>query len=125
MKRFVALALALLMTLLLVALGGAADLAGLLAFRRHRTTVNPLAPQNSSTVVQDGIYRYSRNPMYLGMALLLTAWAVWLAQPACLLVLPLFVAYITRFQILPEERILLARFGAPYQDYLRRVRRWL
>ncbi|MFG5779717.1 methyltransferase family protein [Comamonas sp. J-3] len=113
------------LTLLLVALGGAADLSGLLAFRRHRTTVNPLAPQNSSTVVQDGIYRYSRNPMYLGMALLLTAWAVWLAQPACLLVLPLFVGYITRFQILPEERILQARFGTPYQDYLRRVRRWL
>lgn len=50
---------------------------------------------------------------------------MWLAQPACLLVLPIFVAYITRFQIRPEEQILQARFGAPYQDYLRRVRRWL
>lgn len=115
----------LLLTVVLAALGLAADLAGILAFRRHRTTVNPLAPQRSSTIVQDGIYRISRNPMYLGMALLLTAWAVWLSNPWCLLVLPLFVAAVTRWQILPEERILSAQFGAPYQDYLRRVRRWL
>ena len=113
------------LTGVLAALGLAADLAGILAFRRHRTTVNPLAPHKSSTIVQDGIYRLSRNPMYLGMALLLTAWAVWLSNPWCLLVLPLFVAAITRWQILPEERILSAQFGAPYQDYLRRVRRWL
>lgn len=113
------------LTGVLAALGLAADLAGIIAFRRHRTTVNPLAPHKSSNIVQDGIYRLSRNPMYLGMALLLTAWAVWLSNPWCLLVLPLFVAAITRWQILPEERILSAKFGAPYQDYLRRVRRWL
>ena len=113
------------LTVVLAALGLTADLAGIIAFRRHRTTVNPLAPHKSSTIVQDGIYRISRNPMYLGMALLLAAWAVWLANPWCLLVLPLFVAAITRWQILPEERILSAQFGAPYQDYLRRVRRWL
>lgn len=105
--------------------GLACDVSGLIAFRRHRTTVNPLAPDRATAIVQDGIYRYTRNPMYLGMALLLTAWAVWQANPLCLLVLPVFIAYITRFQILPEERILLARFGDAYAQYLRAVRRWV
>ena len=106
-------------------LGLSADLAGVWAFHRHRTTVNPLTPQKSSAVVQTGIYRFTRNPMYLGMALLLTAWALWLGCWLALLGLPAFVLYITAFQIKPEERILLAKFGAPYQSYLQRTRRWI
>ena len=113
------------LTVVLAALGLAADLAGIIAFRRHRTTVNPLAPDRSTAIVQDGIYRVTRNPMYLGMALLLTAWAVWQSNWLCLLVLPAFLVYITRFQIMPEERILLARFGDEYAAYLRTVRRWV
>lgn len=104
--------------------GLACDAAGLWAFHRHRTTVNPLAPGKASAVVQDGIYRYTRNPMYVGMALLLAAWAVWLGNPVALLVLPVFVAYITRFQIRPEEQALQAKFGADYTAYMARVRRW-
>ena len=109
--------------LALVGLG--CDVAGLLAFRRHRTTINPLAPERSSTVVQDGIYRITRNPMYLGMALLLIAWAVWLSHPWALLGPAAFVGYITRFQILPEERVLRERVGVAYEAYTHRVRRWL
>lgn len=110
---------------LVVALCGlACDAAGIWAFRRHRTTVNPLAPGKASAVVQDGIYRYTRNPMYVGMALLLTAWALWLGHPLALLVLPGFVVYLTRFQIQPEERALQTKFGAAYTDYMARVRRW-
>ncbi|MEG3000101.1 MAG: isoprenylcysteine carboxylmethyltransferase family protein [Comamonas sp.] len=105
--------------------GLACDAAGIWAFRRHRTTVNPLSPHKASAIVQDGIYRFTRNPMYVGMALLLTAWAVWQGQPLGLLALALFVAYITRFQIQPEERALQAKFGADYTDYMARVRRWL
>lgn len=106
--------------------GLACDAAGIWAFRRHRTTVNPLSPHKASAVVQDGIYRFTRNPMYVGMALLLTAWSVWLGQPlGVLVVLPLFAAYITRFQIQPEERALQAKFGADYTAYTARVRRWL
>lgn len=101
------------------------DVAGLWAFHRHRTTVNPLSPHKSSAVVQNGVYRFTRNPMYLGMALLLCAWALWRSHALAWLLLPCFVVYITRFQIQPEERILLAKFGAPYQAYLGRVRRWL
>ena len=110
---------------ILAALGLGIDLWALLAFRSARTTVNPLAPGRSSVVVTAGIYRVSRNPMYLGMALLLLAWCVYLGNPLALLSLVLFCAYITRFQILPEERLLLARFGAPYASYLAQVRRWI
>lgn len=109
----------------LVALGAGIDLWALLAFRSARTTVNPLAPGRSSVVVTAGIYRVSRNPMYLGMALLLLAWCVYLGNPLALLSVVLFCAYITRFQIIPEERLLLAKFGAPYASYLAQVRRWI
>lgn len=111
--------------LLLVSLGMGVALSGVLAFRQHRTTVNPLRPQDSSAVVQDGIYRYSRNPMYLGMALALLALAVWLRHPLAWLCLPAFILWIDRWQIRPEERALQARFGADYQAYCARVRRWL
>ena len=106
-------------------LGLALDAWSLWNFRRQRTTVNPLAPERARSVVQSGPYRFTRNPMYLGMALLQLGWCFWLGQPLALLAPALFVAYITRFQIQPEERALRAKFGAPYEAYLRRVRRWL
>ena len=111
--------------LALAAAGASLDLAGLIAFRRAKTTANPTAPQQSSAVVSTGIYRFTRNPMYLGLLCLLLAWAVFLSSAWALLVLPAFIAYITRFQILPEERVLAARFGSAYADYCARVRRWL
>lgn len=101
------------------------DLVGLLAFRRQRTTVNPLSPHAASELVCTGIYRFSRNPMYLGQLVFLAAWAVWLDNPVALIGLPACAAYLTRFQILPEERILAEKFGEAYADYRRRVRRWI
>jgi len=108
-----------------LALGLALDGWALLVFRRHRTTPNPFAPERSRTVVQSGPYRFTRNPMYLGMAVRLLALCLWLGSALSLLAIAVFVAYITRFQIQPEERTLADKFGAPYQDYCRRVRRWL
>ncbi|NOT87842.1 MAG: isoprenylcysteine carboxylmethyltransferase family protein [Lysobacter sp.] len=96
-----------------------------LRFGRAGTTVNPLRPQNSSRLVVEGLNRYSRNPMYLGQLLLLFAWAVILAHPVSALLAPLFALYITRFQIVPEERSLAAHFGAEYEAYRARVRRWI
>lgn len=114
-----------LMTVLLV-LGVGAGLAGVMGFRRQATTVNPHRPQQSTALVTSGIYRLSRNPMYLGMVLLLMAWATWLGSLLALGVGPaLFVLFITRFQIIPEERALQARFGNAYRWYAARVRRWL
>ena len=95
------------------------------AFRRARTTVNPLKPEAASALVVAGVYRFTRNPMYVGFAALLLAWAAWLAAPLALLGPAVFVAYLTRFQILPEERALRERFGESFEAYCRQVRRWL
>lgn len=117
MRVFAALALA--------GVGACLDLAGLLAFRKAQTTVNPLTPQHSSAVVTNGVYGFTRNPMYLGLALILLGLGVYLASPWALLGPMGFVAFITRFQIQPEERALTARFGAAYTAYCARVRRWV
>ena len=105
--------------------GGGIDLAGLISFRRARTTVNPLKPGNASSLVTSGIYRLTRNPMYLGLLLVLLAWAVFLSSVWALAGPVAFVLYINRFQISPEERILATMFGAPYSDYKAKVPKWL
>ena len=111
--------------LALVVLGLTVDAAGVLSFRRARTTVNPFAPERTVNIVSSGIYRLSRNPMYLGMACILTGWTVWLWQVQAVLGVVLFVAWITRFQIIPEERILTQKFGTEYRQYRQQVRRWV
>jgi protein-S-isoprenylcysteine O-methyltransferase Ste14 len=93
--------------------------------RRAGTTVNPRKPHEASALVTSGLYRFSRNPMYLADVLLLAAWAAWLANAAALVGLPLFVVYLNRYQIELEERALQARFGAAYAAYRATVRRWL
>lgn len=111
--------------LALVALGAALALAGVIAFRDRRTTVNPLTPSASSSVVTGGVYRISRNPMYLGFLFALAGWAVYLSNAGAALLLPAFIAYMTRYQIKPEERALLAKFGSEFEQYMSRVRRWI
>lgn len=105
--------------------GLAVDIAGILQFRKLRTTVNPLRPGKASALVTGGILHWTRNPMYLGMAVMLLGWAAYLSNPLSLLGIPCFVAYLDRFQIAPEERALQARFGAAFLAYRERVRRWL
>jgi protein-S-isoprenylcysteine O-methyltransferase Ste14 len=109
----------------LVALGGILAAAGVVAFHDRRTTVNPLTPSAASSVVSSGVYRVSRNPMYLGFLLALAGWAVYLSNAGAALLLPAFIAYMTRYQIKPEERALLAKFGSEFAAYMSRVRRWL
>jgi protein-S-isoprenylcysteine O-methyltransferase Ste14 len=105
--------------------GGSFDFLGLLAFHASRTTINPLKPEKASALVTGGIYRITRNPMYVGLTFLLSAWAVQLASLWPLVGPALFVLYINRFQIEPEERVLARLFGAEYSAYAARVRRWL
>jgi len=107
------------------ALGVAIGASAYLRFRNANTTVNPLTPQATSALVIGGVYRLTRNPMYVGMLIILIAWALWLSNPLAFIVLPLFVAYLNRFQILPEERALQARFGTQFERYRQSVRRWL
>jgi protein-S-isoprenylcysteine O-methyltransferase Ste14 len=110
--------------MLLVA-GIAAALAGVVSFRRARTTVNPGQPDSATSLVCSGIFRVTRNPMYLGLLLALLAWALHLGNMLSLLLAPAFVLYMNRFQVRPEERALANLFGQEYQRYLQRVRRWL
>ena len=100
-------------------------LAGVYAFQKAKTTLNPTKPAAASAVVASGIYRVSRNPMYVGFLLALTGWAIFLSHPLPFLFLPVFVAYMNRFQISPEERALSAKFGDEYDAYKQDVRRWL
>lgn len=109
----------------LALLGTLTCMAGAAAFRRARTTVNPMSPRNTSSLVVSGIYRYTRNPMYLGFLLALMAWATVLSNVPALIALLAFVVYMNRFQIVPEERVLASRFAEDYAEYRARVRRWL
>jgi len=109
----------------LVLAGVVLGIAGTLAFRSAQTTIDPHRPEAASTLVVDGIYRFTRNPMYLGLAIILLGWAVYLVAPPAFAGPVLFGLYITAFQIVPEERVLAARFGPEYTAYRERVRRWL
>ena len=98
---------------------------GVYAFQKAKTTVNPTKPSAASSVVTSGVYRLSRNPMYVGFLLGLIGWATFLSHTLPFLLLPIYVAYMNRFQISPEERALSAKFGDEYETYKQAVRRWL
>jgi protein-S-isoprenylcysteine O-methyltransferase Ste14 len=99
--------------------------AGSMAFKRAKTSFNPLHPELASSLVTSGVYRVTRNPMYVGMLLGLLAWAVGLASPVSLAGPVAFIIYINRFQIAPEEKALAAQFGREFEAYKSSVRRWL
>jgi protein-S-isoprenylcysteine O-methyltransferase Ste14 len=108
----------------LVALGFFTGITGVMTFRKAKTTTDPTKPRASSMVTW-GVYALSRNPMYLGGLIMLLGWALFLSSAPALLFLPVYVLYINRFQIAPEERVLSSLFGQPYAAYQLRVRRWL
>jgi protein-S-isoprenylcysteine O-methyltransferase Ste14 len=109
----------------LLAVGLVFESLAVLAFRAQRTTVNPLKPERTSSMVVTGVYRISRNPMYVGMAFMLLGFAVYLGAWVNFAGPIAFVCYITQFQIKPEERTLTGLFGQSYVDYTAQVRRWL
>ncbi len=111
--------------LVIAVIGVAFSVSGFIAFRHAKTTINPRTPEAASSLVSRGVYRITRNPMYVGLLLILIAWAVFLSSTWVLVGPPAFVAYIQIFQIGPEERALAARFGTDYAAYKARVRPWL
>lgn len=111
--------------LLLVIVGVSFDVCALLAFRQSKTTINPMSPDKTSVLVTSGVYRLSRNPMYLGLVLFLTAWAIQLSMLWPLIGPVLFIIYINRFQIAPEEHVMERKFGNEYSIYKNKVRPWL
>lgn len=110
---------------MLLSLGLLIPVLGVHRFRVADTTVDPLHPEKASALVDRGVYRYSRNPMYLGLALLLAGWGIRLGSLAGLLGVPLFVIYMRYFQIGPEEEAMEKRFGEAYREYRSKVRRWI
>lgn len=98
---------------------------GVVQFRKVRTTVNPVNPASASSLVTGGIYKVSRNPMYLGFLLILLAWAFFLSNAYSAAAIPFFVFYMNRFQIFPEERALARLFGHEFTTYASKVRRWI
>ena len=106
-------------------IGLGSGIMGVAQFKKAQTTPNPQALEKVSSLVTDGIYRYSRNPMYVGLVLILLGWALYLSHFLAFVLVPVFMFYMTRFQIQPEERMMERKFGKAYQSYLSRVRRWI
>jgi protein-S-isoprenylcysteine O-methyltransferase Ste14 len=101
------------------------DLAGVISFRRAKTTVNPLKPNTASSLVTSGIYQVTRNPMYVGFVAFLLALASFLGSAWGLILIPVYILYIQHFQIAPEERALTALFKEEFTQYKAKVRPWL
>jgi len=110
---------------ILIALGLSFDVVSIAAFLRAKTTPNPIHIEKASTLVTTGLYRISRNPMYLGLALVLTGWAILLGNPFNIISLALFIWLMNILQIKPEEAILSDKFGPKYFMYTQQVRRWV
>jgi protein-S-isoprenylcysteine O-methyltransferase Ste14 len=111
---------------MLVAIAGAMIIGlGVVAFSRAKTTVNPMKPDSASSLVVTGIYGVTRNPMYLGLFVILIGWAIFLSNALGFVCPALFILYMNRFQIEPEERALASLFGKDFAAYRLRVRRWL
>ncbi len=121
----VAIPYALVLAIALAAIGIFISGSAIRRFRAADTTVNPLKPETASALVQSGIFGKTRNPMYVGLLLILSGWAVWLQSLACLAILPLFAVTITELQIKPEEAAMRKLFGDEYQRYCDKVGRWI
>lgn len=113
------------LVVMLVGLSSVIGIASVISFRLAKTTISPFHPNQTSHIVQTGIYRFSRNPMYLSLAIFLIAFAIYLENATALLVIPLFIWSINYLQIQPEEQMLEQKFGEEYLAYKKAVRRWV
>jgi protein-S-isoprenylcysteine O-methyltransferase Ste14 len=113
------------MAILFLAIASVLFLGSVWAFVCQKTTVDPRTPDKTSALVVNGFYRFTRNPIYLGFCCLLLALAIWLSNWPSLVWVIAFAAYLTYFQIIPEERFLQQKFGDQFQDYCKRVNRWI
>lgn len=99
--------------------------AGVYIFKEKHTTVNPLKPEEATSLVTAGIYKFTRNPMYLGIVLILLSWLIFLGNLLNIINIFLFILYMNKYQIIPEERALEKLFGEEFTTYKSKVRRWL
>jgi len=108
-----------------MAIAPLAPIAAFIQFRRAHTTVNPHKPEATTELVTSGVYAWTRNPMYLGLAILLLGWAIRLGTLSPLAGPLLFIPLIQQLQIVPEETAMRLKFGRVYQEYYSGVNRWL
>lgn len=106
-------------------IGTIISILGVLEFRRLKTTVNPMVPEKSTSLVVRGVYKFTRNPMYVGFLLWLCSLGFFYSNPISLIPILIFYFYMNLYQIIPEERILEEKFGEEYLVYKSSVRRWL
>jgi len=111
--------------ILCILAGLSLDIVSFLDFRKSDTTVNPLSPERATSLVIEGFYRFTRNPMYLGMLLILIGIAMLFASLSSFILLPIFVVLMNSLQIIPEEQALEKIFSQEYLDYKKKVRRWI
>ena len=117
--------IALIMAIILAAIGIFVSFSAIRQFKTAETTISPLQPDSATSLVHHGIFAKTRNPMYVGLFLILLGWAVWLQSLSNAIVLIAFVLWLTEMQIKPEEAALRKVFGQGYVDYCERVRRWI
>ena len=113
------------LSILSVIIGFACVIPSFKLFTQYKTTISPLTPSETTALVTEGMYRYSRNPMYLGLLLLTISSTIWFGTWFGIILNAIFIYLINLLQILPEEEALLDIFGKEYEDYKKKVRRWI
>ena len=97
----------------------------IILFKKYQTTITPLNPSNATKLITDGIYKFSRNPMYLGLLFVLFGISIILNPTGGLFLIPLFILYLNIFQIVPEENAMVDLFKDEFLEYRKNVRRWI
>jgi protein-S-isoprenylcysteine O-methyltransferase Ste14 len=110
---------------LILFLGVATSVLAILLFKKEKTTVNPMKPEETTTLVTTGIFSITRNPMYLSLFFVTSSTVLFFGSWFGIIILMFFVWYITKFQIIPEEEAMEKLFGNKYNDYRQNVRRWI
>ena len=113
------------LSVLVLIMGLACVLPSFRLFARYKTTITPLKPSDATALVTEGMYRYSRNPMYLGLLLLTISSTIWFGTWLGIIINIVFIFLINFLQIIPEEEALLTIFGEEYEEYKKNVRRWI
>ena len=114
-----------LISILVVVIGLAWAIPSFRLFAKYKTTISPFTPSETTALVTDGMYRYSRNPMYLGLVLLTIAATIFFGTWLGVVIVVAFIFLLNFLQILPEEKALLDIFGEEYVEYQKKVRRWI
>ncbi len=112
-------------SLFLLILGLAIFISAVISFKKQKTTINPLEPRQASSLVVSGIFNFSRNPMYLGMLIILLSISFKFNLIGGMVISLFFYIFITKFQIIPEEDAMNELFGDKFIEYSRKTRRWI